>query len=103
MRKKVVPFPGGLSRAAAQALIRRLTAESRFTWNGHFAHGMLERQIVMRQVLTTLMEGKIAQGPDIDEYGDWRCKVEGSSAGHRITVVVAISRSGGLLKGVTTY
>ena len=103
MDKKVVPFPKGLSRATAQKLIRRLMADSQFAWDGHFAESMLERQIVMRQVITTLLEGKVVLGPDIDEYGDWRCKVEKWSAGQRLTVVVAIAKSRDLLKGVTTY
>jgi hypothetical protein len=103
MHENVVPFPEGLSRASAQDLIRRLVADSKFAWDGHFAQSMLQRQIVMRQVLTTLMEGKVVSGPDIDEYDEWRCKVEKWSAGHRVTVVVAIARNRDLLKGVTTY
>jgi Domain of unknown function (DUF4258) len=103
MQGNVVPFSEGLSRAAAQELIRRLVADSKFAWDGHFAESMLERQIVMRQVLTALLEGQVVQGPDIDEYGDWRCKVEKWSTGQRVTVIVAITRSRDLLKGVTTY
>lgn len=62
---------------------------------------MLERDISMRQVIQTLSEGSINQGPTLDEFGDWRCRVKKRVAGRLVRVVVAI-QSGELLI-VTTF
>lgn len=55
----------------------------------------------MRQVIQTLSEGSINQGPTLDEFGDWRCRVKKRVAGRLVRVVVAI-QSGELLI-VTTF
>jgi hypothetical protein len=44
----------------------------------------------MRQVIETIKEGAINQGPRLDECGDWRCRVKRRVAGRLVRVVVAI-------------
>jgi len=56
----------------------------------------------MRQVLTTLREGRVVSDPVRDEFGDWRCAVRKRCAGQRVTVIIAIQGRERLI-GVTTY
>jgi len=37
---------------------------------------MIQRGFDMRQVLETIKEGVINQGPTLDEYGEWRLSAE---------------------------
>ena len=104
MADDVEPFPKGLTRPDAEALIHELAKESRnlAMEAPHFRERMRERGITMRQVLETLPEGRVDSEPTKDQYGDWRCVVKKRCAGRRVRVVVAIhDRS--LLYGVTTY
>lgn len=87
MTGKVIPF--GLPRPQAQETIWRLAKSGDFVLEPHAKEGM-RRGISMRQVLTTLEEGCINQGPELDEYGDWRCRVRKRVAGRLVRVVVAI-------------
>ena len=104
MAGNVVPFPAGLTRPEAEALIHRLAKESRnlAMEEPHFRERMKERGITMRQVLETLREGRVDSDPAKDDYGDWRCVVKKRCAGRRVRVVVAI-HDRNLLYGVTTY
>ena len=103
MAETVVPFSGGLSRATAERLIRSLAADTgNGAWSAHFIENMAEREVSMRQVLTTLREGRVVSGPVRDEFGDWRCTVRKRCAGQRVTVIVAIQGRERLI-GVTTY
>ena len=52
---------------------------------------MRERDITMRQVLSTLQKGKIIDGPASDEFGDFRVKLKRYVAGRTIQVVVALN------------
>jgi hypothetical protein len=52
---------------------------------------MLVRGFDMRQVLETIKEGAVNQGPTLDEYSEWRCRVKRRVAGRLVRVVVAIS------------
>lgn len=98
-RKPVIKTP---SRPEAEEAIRRLAKEDKFglgsvfeTEDGDlmtdFELKMLERGFTMRQVLETIKEGAVNQGPTRDEYGEWRCRVRRRVAGHLVRVVVAIS------------
>ena len=60
-------------------------------WTTDFELKMLERDFTMRQVLETIKEGVVNEGPALDEYGEWRCRVKRRVAGHLVRVVVAIS------------
>lgn len=98
-RKPVINAP---SRPEAEEAIHRLAKENKFgmgpvfeTEEGDlmidFELKMLERGFTMRQVLETIKEGVVNQGPTRDEYGEWRCRVKRRVAGHLVRVVVAVS------------
>jgi hypothetical protein len=88
MSQKVVTF--GLPRPVAQQMIHDLAAANQLTIEPACKVKMLDRDFSMRQVLTTLREGCINQGPNLDECGDWRCRVKKRVAGRLVRVVVAI-------------
>ena len=76
MIDNVVPFRGGLSRAAAERRIRELAADTaalNFPW--HVAKEMAAAEITMRQVIDTLRHGAVSEIPDKNEHGDWICVV----------------------------
>ena len=99
-RKPVIKAP---SRPEAEDAIYRLAKESKFGMGGpvfdaddgelitDFELKMLEREFTMRQVLETIKEGAVNQGPARDEYGEWRCRVKRRVAGHLVRVVLAVS------------
>ena len=86
---KLVPV--GLPRPVAEELIHRLAREGKVSWEADFTRKLLQREFSMRQVLETLKGGSINQGPNKDEYGDWRCRVKRRVAGKLVRVVVAIN------------
>jgi len=88
MTADILPF--GLSRPVAEAVIHRLAAAGRFTLEPHAKEGMADREFTMRQVLRTIEEGTVNQGPRLDECNDWRCRVKKRAAGRLVRVVVAI-------------
>jgi len=88
MTAEIVPF--GLPRPIAEQTIRRLARVDRFVIEPVFSLKMRERGFTMRQVMETLKEGHINQGPRLDECGDWRCRVKKRIAGRLVRVVVAI-------------
>ena len=103
MAEVVTPFSGGLSRATAERVIRSLAADTgKCAWSAHFIESMVEREVSMRQVLTTLREGRVVSDPVRNEFGDWRCAVRKRCAGQRVTVIIAIQGRERLI-GVTTY
>ena len=99
MTAKILAF--GLSRAAAQQRIRTLMAEGKFDFDPHLLDEMNLRDISMRQVLVTVEEGTINQGPTLDEYNEWRCRLKKRVAGRLVRVVVAIQADSLLL--ITTF
>lgn len=88
MSAKIVPF--GLPRPSAEELIHRLAREGEFTREPEFIRKQNERDFSMRQVLETIKEGSVNQGPRLDECGEWRCRVKRRVAGRLVRVVVAI-------------
>jgi hypothetical protein len=52
-------------------------------------------------VLTAVKEGHITEGPRLDEYGAWRCKLKKRVAGKLIRVAVALEADGLLI--ITTF
>jgi hypothetical protein len=74
MSAEIVPF--GLPRPIAEELIHRLAKENQFGMDADsgFELKMLARGFDMRQVLETIKEGVINEGPKRDEYGEWRCR-----------------------------
>jgi hypothetical protein len=96
---KILPF--GLTRPAAQQRIRTFMAEGKYDFDPHLFEQMILRDISMKQVLVTAEEGTINQGPTLDEYNEWRCRLKKRVAGRLVRVVVAI-QAGGLLL-ITTF
>lgn len=90
MAAQIVTFP--LPLPVAEQLIRQLTAQGRLVIEPHFREGMHDRDFTMRQVLETLKCGVINQGPALDDYNEWRCRVKRRVAGRLVRVVVAISK-----------
>lgn len=89
--KVVVPFQ--IKRELALERIRELVRKNAFSIEPHAQAAMrdLERNIPMRLVLETLKGGAINQGPELDEYGDWRCRLKKRVAGRVVHCVVALS------------
>lgn len=85
---EIVPF--GLPRPVAQELIRTLWAKGEYVIEPKCKQEMTNRGITMPQVSRVLAEGSINQGPNLDECGDWRCRVRKRVAGRLVRVVVAI-------------
>ena|ERR1700722_8227732 len=56
----------------------------------HVPQRMLQRGVVMRQILDTIEKGEVTSGPTKDEYGDWRIKFMRKTCGRRVQVVVAV-------------
>lgn len=107
MTAEIVPFKRKPklrppSRPEAEEAIHRLAKENKFSLGGVFQTDegeftsdfelkMLERGFTMTQVLQTIKEGVVNQGPAPDEYGEWRCRVKRRLAGQLVRVVVAIA------------
>jgi hypothetical protein len=93
--------PPILSRPEAEAAIHRLARENKFLMAdvvetddaimSEFELKMLVRNFDMRQVLETIKQGVINQGPTLDQYSEWRCRVKRRVAGRLVRVVVALS------------
>jgi hypothetical protein len=88
MSPVVVAF--GLPRPHAEELIHKLAREGRFTLEPCCKAKVMDRDFSMRQVLDTMKEGTINQGPRRDECGDWRCRIRKRHAGRLVRVIVAI-------------
>ena len=71
-------------------MARNLVAAGAFTLVPKARMNLRDRDFTMRQVLTTLSEGAINQGPTRDEYNDWRCRLRKRVAGRLVRVIVAI-------------
>ncbi len=57
----------------------------------HFRDRLRERDITMRQVLSTLRNGEITDGPKKDVHGDVRIKMRRYVAGRKIQVAQALN------------
>lgn len=60
---------------------------------------MDEREITMRQALTTLRKGRIERGPEVDELGGWKVVLARHASGRQVRVVTVLA--GGELVIVT--
>ena len=84
----MIPF--GMPKPIALDLIRRLVAADQFMLEPKALMNIRQRDFTMRQVLTTMKEGRITQGPERDECNDWRVRLTKRCAGRLVRVVVAI-------------
>jgi TolB-like protein len=88
-RTTVIPLV--LPRPVAEELIHRLAREGQYVIEPVCMTKMRERKFTARQVMTTIEEGHINQGPVRDECGDWRCRMRKRVAGRDARVVLAIN------------
>jgi hypothetical protein len=88
-RTNVIPL--GLSRPHAEELIHRLAREGQYVIEPVCKAKIIDRKFTARQVMTTIEEGHINQGPARDECGDWRCRMRKRVAGRDVRVVLAIN------------
>ena len=92
MTGNVVPFRGGLSRAAAERRIRELAADTAsliFPWN--VSTQMAAAGISIRQVIAALHFGAVVENPTRNEIGDWICVLRRKSGGMQVHVVIALA------------
>ncbi len=99
MRGKVVILraPGNSVKAVPSAAdlidhVRQLATNSlniRMD-NPHLQSRLAQRGLGMRHVLETLRHGRAPRAPILDEYGDWRIKIERKVAGRKVQIVVAV-------------
>jgi hypothetical protein len=97
MKHNVVPFCGGLSRAAAERRIRELAADTAaidFPWS--VAKQMAAAEVSMRQVIATLRDGAVVENPARNQHGDWVCALRKRVGGHVVHAVVALPDDGPL-------
>lgn len=88
MGLKIVAY--GMPRPFAEEIIHRLGGRGDYGWEASFTQKLRVRGYSMRQVIETLKGGSINQGPELDEYGEWRCRIKRRVAGRLVRVVVAI-------------
>ena len=85
---KVVHLP--LPRPIAEETIHRLATAGEFVIEPVCKVKIHDRNFTMRQVLETMKKGSVNQGPELDEYGEWRCRIHRRVAGRLVRVIVAI-------------
>lgn len=86
--EKIVPLT--LPRPLAEETIHRLARDGEFVIEPACKAKLRERNFTMRQLLTTMKEGAVNQGPVRDDCGDWRCRIKKRVAGRLVRVIVAI-------------
>lgn len=86
---KVEPFP-----MTPEAMLRRIRELAAVDTNVRFTararRRMVERGILIRQVVTVLRHGVIVEGPALNIRGNWQCTLRRVAAGEEIHVAVAI-------------
>jgi hypothetical protein len=97
MSDNIVPFRGGLSRAAAERRIRELAADTAaldFPWS--VAKQMAKAEVSMRQVISTLRHGAVVENPARNEHGEWVCQLRHRVGGRVVHVSVGLSEASAL-------
>ena len=92
MSDNVVPFHGGLSRAAAERRIRAAAVDTAvlvFPWS--VAKQAAAAGIAMREVIALLRTGSVVENPARNERGDWMCVLRKKLGGRNVEAVVALS------------
>ncbi|QWT18761.1 DUF4258 domain-containing protein [Bacillus sp. NP157] len=56
----------------------------------HAEQRMVEREITLKQLLTCLRRGDLAESPRLDEHGNWKLVVEAYTAGDHLASIVAL-------------
>lgn len=88
--KKVTPFPF-LGRREVGNRVSELAKETfNIHWTKHALERMEEREVTMRQALSTLRLGNIEGNPEPDKDGSWKLVLARRSAGTPVKLVVAL-------------
>lgn len=83
--------PSHLSKPAAVRIIREIGADpDRIVPVAHARMRMVQRRISITQVRRVVQAGFVDGEPWLDEHGNWRVTMRGTSAGEQITAGVAI-------------
>ena len=92
---EVIPFRAPFSDAGycAEYIVARLDESEIDFDQPQFRERLRDRDISMRQVLSTLRKGEVTDGPRRDVHGDFRVKLKCYVAGRKIQVVVALNVS----------
>ncbi len=93
---------------SAQDFVDQVRDRARFSHmvrqTEHLKQRMAERDITIRQVLTVLRKGTLAEGPTINrEYGTYEGKMKRHATGREITVVCAIQGESLTVIAMTVY
>ena len=93
MRKKsnILLFPDVQRRWAIDRVRELAVSTNKINWTTHFLERADEREITLRQVITVMRRGELAEDPVRDEYGGWKVTLKRHCAGQLVRVVVAIS------------
>lgn len=90
MSKKIIAFPF-LGRREILNRVSELANETfNIHWTEHALERMEEREITMRQALSTLRLGDIEGNPEPDKDGGWKLVLARRSAGTHVRLVVAL-------------
>jgi hypothetical protein len=96
-------IPLRMSKPMALAHIRDLAADSnKIVVIAHGRQRQNERTITRRQIEECVRAGYIAEGPFLNDFGNWQVTMEAYSAGEELTCVVAIEWATRLLV-ITVY
>lgn len=80
-----------LSKPAAVRIIKEIGADpDRIVAVSHAKMRMVQRKISMTQVRRVVQSGFVDGEPWMDEHGNWRLTMRGTSAGEQITAAIAI-------------
>ncbi len=95
-KSNVVSLYRGLNEAQALTLIRAVAKadDGRIRITTHAKQRMAERSVSIRQVFTVMAcnSSRITEGPHQAPNGDWKCLLEGASAGQHIKLPLAITK-----------
>jgi len=98
-----VVIPLKMSAPVALAHIHELAADSdRIVVIQHGRQRQRERNITRKQIEECIRRGHIAEGPFLNDHGNWQVTMSAYSAGEELVCVVAIEWATRLLV-ITTY
>lgn len=99
IESNIIPLTKIPSTQEAEKIIRKLVAEGMVLLTKHCKERMLQRNIIMPQVLNCLAKGKISENPyrTLENGGGYLTSVEKGTAGDWLKVVVCMKLSQELL------
>lgn len=88
----VKPFPTPRDRVVK--LVRELALDSRVFWPDHLKEETWRSRVTYLQVQKCMAAGDVVGEPELDEYGNWACRMEAVMAGCLIHVLLAVVEDG---------